>query len=488
MSVGEEAAKSFEQIEYTGGSFKPSRQCTSRQTSTGSRAIDRPSFLVRNSSGERSAVTSFAFANVVLDQEEPIDEHEFAKQPLTTEFAATINLTKNLIGSGIFSTPLALSKSSVILGLCMMAFVCSLCGGSFILIARNCRALGCSTYREMGMKSMGPRLAYAIEICLMVNGILSPLAYIILVCDFFSESIPELIGWNLPRWQLIACNTLAFVLPLSYIKDLSPLRIPSIVSLLIIAYIFVYVVVYWVTDFEKGIPNLKGGALHLDMGVFFATSVFTGAFSAHYNSPTFYRELGEDLSSHARVVRMSFISSFFIYAFFALAGYAMWGDSAKGNILQNYGQDGSGGKTLAVMLFMMAFSVTLSFPLVFNSGRLAFYGVFPVFERLRLAYPSSTHFAVTTGLVVFISFLACFVKDVQIVVGLTGALLGQALCFIIPAVVYLQTSRKPATLPLKGEAPLPKKSTMLLLFSILILFWGCCSQICGSLVVLGILG
>jgi amino acid permease len=440
----------------------------------------------RQGSGSK---TSFAFKGVVLDEQGNEAPDAGSKEKLTSEFAATINLTKNLVGSGIFTLPLAFSRASVIVGIFMMAFVGVLCGGSFILIAKNCKALGVATYREMGLKSMGPRLALVIDTCIMTNGMLGPLAYVILVSDFFQESIPTLFGVDLPRWQLIAIDTIALILPLSYVKDLSPLRIPSLIALSIIGFIWFYVVSDWVTNFDSGMSNLEGGAFRFNLGIFFATSVFTGAFSAHYNSPTFYRELGEDLAAHSRVVRKSFISAFVMYACFALAGYAKWGDAVQGNVLKNYGQDINAGSVIPVALFGMSFSITLSFPLVFNSGRLAFYGLFPVFERARTNNPITVHYAVTTVLVLTICSAACVVKDVQLVVGMSGALLGQALCFIIPGVVYLKTAFTPENtlVGLQQREPFGAQGKFLIVFSIVLMVWGFLSQIVGSLVVLGIL-
>jgi amino acid permease len=263
-----------------------------------------------------------------------------------------------------------------------------------------------------------------------------------------------------------------------------------LIALSIIGFIWFYVVSDWANDFSSGIPNLKNGSFRVGLGIFFATSVFTGAFQAHYNSPTFYRELGEDLTVHSRVVRKSFISAFVMYACFAIAGYAKFGEVVEGNILKNYGQDESAGSVISLALFGMAFSITLSFPLVFNSGRLAFYGLFPAAANARQSYPEAVHYTVTTALVLLICSAACFVQDVQLVVGMTGALLGQAICFIIPGMVYLKTTyaRPQEALVESQQRELGSGSKLLMIFSMLIMAWGFLSQIIGSLVVLDILG
>lgn len=395
---------------------------------------DKQSWLRQLSKG--SSKSNLAAEHVALDYSTRGTDD--CKEPLMSECAASINLTKNLVGSGIFTLPLALSKASVIPGLLMMVWIGSLCGGSFILIAYLCKALGCGTYRDMCAKSLGQAPALFVDIGIMLNGIFGCLSYVILVCDFFEESLPPLVHLHPSRWSIILVDTVLIILPLSHIKDLSPLRIPSLIGMVIISYIFAYLIADWAGQFDVSISNFESGLAKCDVGLFFAASVFTGAFKAHYNAPTFYRELGEDIGAHSRVVKKAYVSSFVIYALFAVAGYGIFGSGVEGNILKNYASEDGMSFAILVALLGMAFAITLSYPLVFNSGRAAFYGLFPSLERARERNPAKVHIALTTSMVATISLMACFVRNVQIVVGLTGATIGMALCFILPSLVYFK--------------------------------------------------
>jgi amino acid permease len=165
-----------------------------------------------------------------------------------------------------------------------------------------------------------------------------------------------------------------------------------------------------------------------------------------------------------------------------LAGFGIFGTAVEGNILKNYGKNGT-TLPILVALFGMAFAITLTYPLVFNSGRSSFYGLVPLLEKARQSSPGTVHYVLTTALVLLISLGACFVKDVQIVVGLTGALLGQALCFIIPALAYLKIAfSETRTLNNPGV-----RSKPMIAFALLLLIWGSISEVIGTLVVLGIL-
>lgn len=429
---------------------------------------------------QTSCATSFAAENVALEYAGDT-ESEPVPQVLTSEFAASVNLTKNLVGSGIFTLPLALSKASVLPGVLMMLFIGVLCGGSFVLIAYLCRTLKVSTYRDLGAKSFGPLTALLIDLSIFLNAMFACLAYVILVLDFFEKSLPPLTGLEIPRWQILIVDTLVFILPLSLIKDLSPLRVPSMIGLLIIAYIFFYVLGDWVFQLDESISNFQSCFFEFRLGIFFSASVFTGAFKAHYNSPTFYRELGENLGAHARVVRNSYVSAFVLYSCFAIAGYGIFGSGVEGNILKNYGS-GEGGPSVPILVALlgMAFAITLTYPLVFNSGRGALYGLVPPLEKAKNANPQMVHFLLTAAMVVTISAAGCVVTDVQIVLGLTGATIGMALCFILPAVAFLKVALSDtATVTIMHAKPL-------IAFSFLLLGFGLMSVVIGTLVVMGV--
>lgn len=371
----------------------------------------------------------------------------------------------------------------------MLVCIGGLAGGSFILIAYICKALGCSTYREMAAKAFGTRTAFIVDIGIMLNALFGCLAYVILVCDFFEDSVPKLTGFRFARWQYVAFDTVFFVLPLSYLKDLSPLRIPSMIGLLIIAYIFFYVVGQWVMNFDESREHLQSNLAQVSPSWFYAVSVFTGAFKAHYNAPTFYRELGENVKAHTRVVKTAFSVALIIYAMFAVAGFGIFGPGVEGNILKSYGL-ASGGEPDAAILFAllgMAFSITLTYPLVFNSGRAAVYGLAPSLERAKVTQPTTVHVVVTTSMVACIAVVGCFVRNVQVVVGLTGATIGMGLCLLIPGFGYLAITRHPPADAPPLNAHLLKADARMTAFSYVLVIFGCISVVLGSLVVLGVI-
>eukprot|EP00930_Biecheleria_cincta_P041963 TRINITY_DN28858_c0_g1_i1.p1 TRINITY_DN28858_c0_g1~~TRINITY_DN28858_c0_g1_i1.p1 ORF type:complete len:438 (+),score=88.19 TRINITY_DN28858_c0_g1_i1:101-1414(+) len=368
-------------------------------------------------------------------------------------FAASMNLTKNLIGAGIFSLPSALLKGSALPGVLAMFSVSILCGSSFVLIAFLCQRMRCQTYREIWCMAFGKRTGGVVDAFIIVNGFFACVAYTILVSDFLQKALESIAGLHTPRTVLIWGNTLVFMLPLSHAKDLSALRYTSMMGLAIIAAVFLYIVSDSLNNLESSMSNLKANAFRLDVGIFQTIAISTSAFQAHYNAPRIFGQLGRDLSAHSQTVLQSFGTALVIYACFALAGLGLFGDAVLGNVLRNYQADGN----VAIMLswFGMAFAIIFTYPLVFTAARDSLIGSQASLQRAMKTSPLIAHVAITSSMVCIISTVACCIEDVSTVTGLLGAFIGSSLCWIFPASIYISMAKR--SRPADLEAPLMGK-------------------------------
>lgn len=359
--------------------------------------------------------------------------------------AASVNLTKNLIGAGIFSLPMALLKGSLVPGVGIMMLACLVQGSSFVLIAFLCQRLGCSSYRGVFAAAFGRRAGDVVDMCIATNSFFACVAYNILVADFLEKALQGLFGWdNLSRALLIWVNTLVITLPLSHARDLSPLRYTSMLGLAIIAFVFLYVTSDFFSNFTHHKHNLHEHAARVDLGLFTTLALCTGAFQAHYNAPKFFKELGYDLEAHTRMVAMSFGAAFMIYSLFAVSGLGLFGASLFGNVLKNYPAEGN----LAVLMAWlgMAFAIVFTYPLVFTTGRDSLINLLPALQRAGQRSPMATHVATTSVPVALVAMVSCLVEDVSLISGLLGATIGACLCWIFPACVYLRTTSAPKLL------------------------------------------
>jgi len=410
---------------------------------------------------------------------------------------ASINLTKNLIGAGIFTLPSALLCSSVAAGLATMVFVGTVQASSFIMIAFLCQRLGAHTYRQVCAAAFGQRAGRIVDACIMTNSFFACTAYTILVADFMQKALEGLFGWqDAPRGLLIWSSTLSISLPISHARDLSPLKFTSMMGMAIIALVVMYVVQDFFRSFSEAKVNVQNHAFRLDMGIFRTLALCTGAFQAHYNSPKFFKELGCNLRNHTCTVLCSFGSAFLIYSSFAVSGLGLFGDDLLGNVLKNYPAEGN---TAVLMAWLgMAFAVIFTYPLVFTTGRDSLIGLVPALQRAGKTNPTGSHVAITTSLVVVITMMACIVDDVSVVTGLLGATIGACLCWIFPAMIYLKvvlmgpaTELKEPLLP--GRAPatrsvqLPTAGGAFIAYAVGMVIVGCLSMFVGVSRTLGLL-
>lgn len=364
------------------------------------------------------------------------------KENTSSVASACINLTKNLIGSGLFSLPTALLQGSLVPGICTMLFAALAQGSSFVLIAFLCQRLGHSSYRGVCSSAFGKRGGDLVDLCIVTNSFFACVAYNILVADFLQKSLEGLFGWvAAPRPLLIWAATLTFMMPLSHVRNLAPLRYTSILGLAIIGFVFLKVTNDFVINFAIAGPILQQHFGYLSMGLFTTLALSTSAFAAHYNAPRLFKELGSDLKAHKRTVIISFGSAFVIYAIFAVAGLGLFGDKLFGNVLKNYTAEGNVGMLLAWL--GMAFAMMFTYPLVFTTGRDSLIGLFPALQRAGVRSPTRSHVAITSVSVAIVAVVACFVEDVSVVGGLLGATVGACICWIFPASVYLKAVAPP---------------------------------------------
>lgn len=358
-------------------------------------------------------------------------------KPPPSVLAASMNLTKNLIGAGMFSLPAALLRGSVLPGMFAMASVGVLSGSSFILIAYLCQELKCRTYREIWCVAFGRRTAFLVDTCIIVNGFFACVAYTILIADFFEKALDGLFGWaGVHRAILIWVNTGVFLLPLSMAKDLSALRFTSMMGLAIIGLVFLYIVSDCLGQIHVARANLEAHSMRLNVGIFSTIALCTGAFQAHYNGPRIFEQLDCNLGAHAQTVMASFGTAFVVYGSFALSGLGLFGEKVLGNVLRNYSADGN----VAILLAWlgMAFAVIFTYPLVFTAARDSLVDSHPFFVKLMKTRGQSAHTGITFALVIGISLVAGLVEDVSLVTGMLGAFIGSSLCWIVPGSIYLK--------------------------------------------------
>jgi hypothetical protein len=86
-------------------------------------------------------------------------------------------------------------------------------------------------------------------------------------------------------------------------------------------------------------------------------------------------------------------------------------------------------------IFHVSFSILFGFPLVVCGARESIIGLASSFGNDALGSEKNNFFLVA-GILTFVTLISCSVRDVSLVVGLTGAALGSTIVYICPPIVY----------------------------------------------------
>jgi amino acid permease len=136
------------------------------------------------------------------------------------------------------------------------------------------------------------------------------------------------------------------------------------------------------------------------------------------------------------VVSLSFGISILLMGYITMTGFLTFGQSCSGLILNNYS---SNDLWIGASRVAVAISLVFSYPLAFVGMRDG------VTDLLKVSPEKRTNSYVNTMTVVLLStltFLACVLNDVSIVLALGGATLGNALTYVYPALMYSAINKK----------------------------------------------
>lgn len=314
---------------------------------------------------------------------------------------------------------------------------------SFVLIGQACEWTGESDFKGLWSQTLGSETTW------IVDGIVATLCFAsaVIYAGILGDVSFSLLGGD--RRRNIVLITGLILYPLSLLKNLSALAFTSILGFASILYTVLFATIRAIDGTYKigsGYFLLKDGRIpytpsfigssmwKLGFSSLILISNYGLAYVAHYNGPAFYRELRNTCSRRFRtMVRIAYMILIGLYILTMATGYYTFGDSCQGNILNNYHPD----DPLALLARMATgLSILFGFPLVAAGAREGFQNV-----ALRFGY-NIDHVVLVTAILGSVSAIACTVSDVSLVVGLTGAALGSAICYVCPALIYTKAAAK----------------------------------------------
>ena len=265
-----------------------------------------------------------------------------------------------------------------------------------------------------------------------------------ILADTF-QSLSSTINIEITRTESLLLITIIAILPLCLLKNLDALAPYSILGTFgIILTAICMGIRYFDGTYDS---NLDGRYVHdLDdtlrpsFGTYngswsggvlvFITMVYE-AFVAHYNAPRFLTELKQPtMKRYGILVGIAFGSSSLVYIVMTAFGFLTFGGNCDGYILNNY----STNDPLATLCRVaIAFSVLFTYPIVFVGFR---DGILDVLELPSSVQTSNRMNVLTVVLLVIITILAGFCRDLGFINAVGGGTLATAIVFVFPAFMF----------------------------------------------------
>jgi amino acid permease len=163
----------------------------------------------------------------------------------------------------------------------------------------------------------------------------------------------------------------------------------------------------------------------------------SSAYVAHYNAPKIWNELkSPSKDRYNTIVSSSFTIAGVLYTLLMAFGFLTFGGHSNGMILNNY----ASSDQLAVLArFATGVGVLCGYPLSFFALRDTLMHLLEVKDQ---KVRDRMHTPMTIVVLALITAASLWLRDVGIVVSLSGALVGTLLIFILPALMNLANGRR----------------------------------------------
>lgn len=301
--------------------------------------------------------------------------------------------------------------------------------------------------------------------CIIYSGVLGDVMATLLDVPEWWPSINS-------RSMNIVFATVTLLFPLSLSKNLSALTWTSILGFASILYTVLFITIRsldgsyavgtgkFVVDLNNNIHSNNSDHLQLDMllshevpasattstalwwkldaSSLVLFSTYGLAYVAHYNAPTFYRELENTNSRRfAIMVSTSYALLTALYTITMVAGFSTFGTACHGNILLNY----HSADALAILgRVATGCSILFGYPMIITGTREGLIRCSSSFGYPQLGHDKN-HATLVGTILTVVTLVSCLVPEVSLVVGVTGATLGSAIVYLCPPLIYVRAVR-----------------------------------------------
>jgi amino acid permease len=360
------------------------------------------------------------------------------------------NLVKSIVGAGVLSLSAGVAEfgnapSALLPATFLIALMGAISAYTFSIIGRIGALTGATSYAEAWEKTRGTAGAWIIALSSALDCFAGNLTYSMVLADTFKDLLLA-IGIGVTRTTALLGLTGTVLLPLCLVKNLSSLAPFSLVGIMGMLYTALAIGIRYfggayaspagkfLTDLPSHLQpsfGITGAMGAVSPKSLILICMLSTAFIAHFNAIKFYKELKNNtLERFNVVVTSSFGISIALYIAVTSMGFLTFGSATAGLVLNNYATK---DVLISFSRFAVALSLVFSYPLLFVGTREG------VFDLMKIPQEKQTNSLVNKVSVVLVAILtatALKVKDLTFVASMSGAVLGTALIFIFPTLMF----------------------------------------------------
>lgn len=302
-------------------------------------------------------------------------------------------------------------------------------------------------YERVVRQAVGVQGFYVIVFAMFVFAFGALLTYTIILADDVSVVVSHWSGhetvepWT--RRGVILGVSVACLLPLGLVKNMSTLARTSSLSLLAVVCVILVVVIRAGTGVPDP-PTFQGSPHELDAFAprfFPALGAICFAFVCHHSSMVVFNSLQPrlaNLSTWAFITHASIAAAVCCSVVLAVTGYVTFGTATQANLLNNYSLS---DELVNVTRIVFALTMLLTYPMEMFVARHCIAALWKSGEQSAPRLTHWQHISVTVVLWLIAMGIALVLDDLGLVLELAGGTSATILGFVMPALLVLRTTK-----------------------------------------------
>lgn len=430
------------------------------------------------------------------------------------------NLANTTIGAGTLSLPFFFAQTGYIFGVVLLIIIASLSDVSLHLLVDCGLFAEKRTYLNVARHAKGRFGVRIVEWALLFLTFGAMTSYLVIIGNVANRTILVLTEQNVSvDGTYLTLGAIAVVSPLLFLKNLSSLAPASILAIVTVSWLIGLVTFDSAQYLISGSPSGGVGTLPLENStaemmsngnsssadgggadsdyemfsigqkIFFAVPTVALAYTNHTNLYEIIAEM--ERPTKKRISTLIHVTTFMctvLYATMGVAGYLRFGSDTQDDIILNYSDTSvspsvpkSRQKLMTSGSIGIVLCLILSFPLLLFPCRNCFHIILRAWMQSNWCPAGARHFdpnvyfVFETLVLVGCAFgLSVVVPNLSTVFGLTGAITGSLLVYILPSWFYLLLTRTNDAKVYFPEQPvwMQRMSRVLILFGLVVFVTG----------------